>query len=107
VLGLRLLDDANEIGASFRLDDGGLLLLFEPERASAPGRPVPSHGAIGNGHVAFAVELGTLDAFADDLRRKGVEIEQEVTWDAGGRSVYVRDPAGNSVELVEGEAWTL
>jgi catechol 2,3-dioxygenase-like lactoylglutathione lyase family enzyme len=34
-----------------------------------------------------------------------VEIEREITWPLGGRSVYFRDPAGNSVEFVEGEIW--
>ena len=72
---------------------------------SAPGRPVPSHGATGPGHVALAVETGAIDAFAWELRREGVEIEREITWDEGGRSLYVRDPAGNSVKLIEGEAW--
>ena len=82
-----------------------MLLIFDPARSSVPGRPVPSHGALGAGHVAFAVDEGELDAFGERLRRSGVEIESEVTWDEGGRSLYVRDPAGNSVELIEGEAW--
>lgn len=107
VLGLRSLGDPTELSAAFRLDDGGVLLVFDPSRSSVPGRPVPSHGATGAGHVAFTVELGSLDAIADDLRRRGVTIEQEVTWDEGGRSVYIRDPAGNSVELIEGEAWPM
>jgi catechol 2,3-dioxygenase-like lactoylglutathione lyase family enzyme len=105
VLKLRLLEEPDELGAVFRLDDDGVLLVFDPGRASAPGRPVPSHGATGPGHVAFALRAGGLEAFAVELRRHGVEIEREITWDEGGRSLYVRDPAGNSVELIEGEAW--
>jgi catechol 2,3-dioxygenase-like lactoylglutathione lyase family enzyme len=104
-LRLRLLEEPDELGAVFRLDDGGVLLIFDPVRASAPGRPVPSHGASGPGHVAFSVEAGGLDAFAVALRQRGVEIEREITWDEGGRSLYMRDPAGNSVEIIEGEAW--
>lgn len=105
VLGLRPLEDFDELGAVFRLPDGGLLLLFDPSRASAPGRKVPAHGARGSGHVAFSVERDGLDVFAAELRRRGLEIEREIAWDEGGRSLYLRDPAGNSVELVEGEAW--
>jgi catechol 2,3-dioxygenase-like lactoylglutathione lyase family enzyme len=104
-LRLRLLEEPDELSAVFRLDDGGVLLVFDPGRASAPSRPVPSHGATGPGHVAFAAEAGSLEAFAAELRGRGVEIEREITWDEGGRSLYVRDPAGNSVELIEGEAW--
>jgi hypothetical protein len=51
------------------------------------------------------VDGGGLDALAAELRRRGVEIEREIAWDEGGRSLYVRDPDGNSVELIEGEAW--
>jgi len=104
-LGLRLVDGPDELAAAFRLDDGGVLLIFDPSRASVPGRPAPSHGATGAGHVAFRVEEGTLDAWAETLRQQGVEIELERPWQGGGRSIYVRDPAGNSVELVEGELW--
>lgn len=103
--GLRAIEEPDELAAAFRVADGGVLLIFDPQRASAPNRPVPSHGATGPGHVAFSVKAGTLDAFASVLRSRGLEIERDVTWDRGGRSLYVRDPAGNSVELVEGEAW--
>jgi catechol 2,3-dioxygenase-like lactoylglutathione lyase family enzyme len=105
VLGLRLVDGPDELAAAFRLDDGGVLLIFDPQRASQPGRPVPSHGASGVGHVAFSLAEGELDAAAAELRDGGVEIEREIEWPQGGRSIYVRDPAGNSVELVEGDIW--
>ena len=104
VLGLRLVD-ADALVTAFRLDDRALLLVFDAERSSAAGRPVPSHGAKGPGHVAFAVEPGELDAWTERLRRAGVAIEQEVEWGDRGRSLYVRDPAGNSVELVDGDMW--
>jgi catechol 2,3-dioxygenase-like lactoylglutathione lyase family enzyme len=105
VLGLRLVDRPDELSAAFRLDDGGMLLLFDPARASAPGRFVPSHGSTGAGHVAFGVRPGELDAFADELRSRSIRIERKIEWDERGRSIYFRDTAGNSVELVEGELW--
>lgn len=99
-LGLREVEEG-----VFRLDDGGVLLLFDAVRSSQPGRPVPSHGPAGGSvHVAFAVE--TLDGWPERLRERGVEVEHEHEWARGGaRSLYVRDPAGNSVELVEGDLW--
>lgn len=102
--GVRLLRQADALTAALRVDDGRVLLIFDPARSSDPDRFVP-HGATGPGHVAFSVASGTLDAWVDELRARGVEIEREITWSQGGRSVYVRDPAGNSVELIEGEAW--
>jgi catechol 2,3-dioxygenase-like lactoylglutathione lyase family enzyme len=104
-IGLRPIDPPDDLSAAFRLDDGGLLLIFDPSRSSAAGRFVPSHGATGPGHVAFRIVEGELDRYADHLRAAGIEIEREITWPLGGRSLYVRDPAGNSVELVEGEIW--
>ncbi len=105
VLGLRLVEEPDELGAAFRLPDGGMLLLFDPGLASQPGRRVPSHGASGAGHVAFGVEPGSLEDWAGRLRGREVEVEQTVDWDGRGRSLYVRDPAGNSVELVDGDIW--
>ncbi len=105
VLGLRLVEEPDELSAAFRLPGGAMLLLFDPGLASRPGRPVPSHGASGAGHVAFGVEAGSLEDWSAGLRDRGVEVERTVEWDGRGRSLYVRDPAGNSVELVDGDIW--
>jgi len=104
VLRLPPLEEPDERGAVFRLPDGGMLLLFAPALSSRPGRDVPSHGAEGAGHVAFSVHPGTLDELAGALREQGIEIEREIDW-GRGRSLYFRDPAGNSVELVDGDIW--
>lgn len=104
-LGLRLVGEPDELLASLRLPDGGMFLVFNSRVAAQPGRPVPSHGTMGAGHVAFAVGRDSLDDWAERLAGRGVEIEQAVEWESGGRSLYFRDPAGNSVELVEGDIW--
>lgn len=45
----------------------------------------------------------------DRLAEHGVAIEQEATWPEGhfrpGRSIYFRDPAGNSVEVMDADIW--
>ena len=103
VVGLTQIEPPDPHSAAFQLEDGNVLLMFDPSRTSAPGRFVPEHGTNGAGHVAFRVE--DLDEAAAELGRHDVEIEREITWPKGGRSVYFRDPAGNSVEYVEGEIW--
>ena len=105
VLGLRLVAGPGELAAAFRLPSGAMFLVFDPSASGAPGRDVPSHGATGSGHVAFAVGQGQLEGWRALLDELGIEIEREVTWDQGGRSLYVRDPAGNSVELTEDDLW--
>jgi catechol 2,3-dioxygenase-like lactoylglutathione lyase family enzyme len=103
VVGLTAIEPPDAHSAAFRLEDGNLLLVFDSSRTSEPGRFVPAHGTTGQGHLAFKVD--DLESFARVLSAHDVEIEREITWPKGGRSVYFRDPAGNSVEYVEGEIW--
>ncbi len=103
VIGLALIEADPDLLAALRLPQGGVLLVFDPANAAAPGRHVPSHGAEGPGHVAFRVE--NLDAWREHLTAHQVAIEREVHWGAELASIYVRDPAGNSVELANGELW--
>ena len=103
-LGLRLVERVEGLVAAFRLSDGAMLLVFDPRNSSMPGRPAPSHGAAGSGHIAFQVNGAELSEWRARLLELGVAIEQE----HGGPVVsqlYFRDPAGNSVELVRGELW--
>lgn len=104
VLGLEVLSRFGERGTALRCGEG-MLLLFDPEAARAGGGAgVPAHGARGPGHVAFAVTLDELAAWRDRLTGAGVDIESEVEW-TNGRSIYFRDPAGNSVELATPGIW--
>ena len=88
----------------------GMFLVFNPARTSGEpslvgGALVPAHGATGPGHVAFAVADADIPAWRARLDAAGVAIESEVTWPRGGRSLYLRDPAGNCVELASPKLW--
>lgn len=81
-----------------------MLLLFDPSATARQHAP-PPHGATGPGHVCFAVPEAELDAWRARLEAAGVAIEHEQLWPRGGRSLYLRDPAGNSVELATPRIW--
>lgn len=93
----------------FRLD-GQMLLVFRPEVTGIPPEPgaslpVPPHGATGPGHVCFAVAGDAIDGWRARLEERGIAIEADFEWPQGGRSIYCRDPAGNSVEFAEPRIW--
>ncbi|MFO1143760.1 MAG: glyoxalase/bleomycin resistance/extradiol dioxygenase family protein, partial [Amaricoccus sp.] len=48
-----------------------------------------------------------LDQWRARLERAGVAVEADFRWPNGSRSIYVRDPAGNSVEFAEPALWGL
>jgi catechol 2,3-dioxygenase-like lactoylglutathione lyase family enzyme len=106
VLGLELI--AQEAGRHvfFRVGDRDVLLLFRAE-TTLKGDPLPAHGAQGPGHFALGILADSLDDWRARLQRHGVVIEKEVDWPRGGRSLYFRDPAGNSVELITPRVWGL
>lgn len=104
VLGLETVSDMAERGVALRCGRA-VLLLFDPEVTGRGSELVGAHGARGAGHVAFAVRREELDAWRAHLADCDVEIESAVDWPAGGRSVYLRDPAGNSVELAAPPVW--
>lgn len=105
VVGLTL--DSSQPGL-FRFFRAGpaMLLVFEPE-AAGRNRNVPAHGATGPGHACFAVAEASLDRWKGRMVSHGVPIEHEQTWPRGGRSFYVRDPAGNSIEFATPRIWGL
>lgn len=87
-----------------------VLLVFNPAATAAPPAPdavlpVPAHGATGPGHFCLAVAGEALDRWRAHLQAEGVRIEADFRWPNGARSVYVRDPAGNSIELAEPRIW--
>ena len=104
VLGLSLLGRDADRHVFFRVGAAGVLLIFNPE-TTIKGGDLPAHGTTGPGHFALGIRPETLDDWRRHLGANGIVIEKEVTWPRGGRSLYFRDPAGNSVELVTPGVW--
>jgi XTP/dITP diphosphohydrolase len=87
-----------------------MLLLFNPLKSEAKPKSstsAPPHGAHGPGHVCFSASSQELDAWRKHLESHGIGIEADFEWSEGGRSIYCRDPAGNSVEFAEPRIWGL
>ena len=88
----------------------GMLLVFNPLKSEAKPRSfasAPPHGAHGPGHVCFAASAEELDMWRRHLEGHVIAIEADFEWPGGGRSIYCRDPAGNSVEFAEPRIWGL
>jgi catechol 2,3-dioxygenase-like lactoylglutathione lyase family enzyme len=108
LLGLERIARVGERHVFFRCGPG-ILLVFNPEETRLPPQnptmPVPPHGATGEGHVCFALGADDLVAQHAVLVREGITIEADFRWPNGARSIYIRDPAGNSVEFAEPRLW--
>ncbi len=81
----------------FDMGDSAALGLWTPKAAIgalADGR--------GGAHVHFAlrIPLGTIDSWQVRLEGLGYDVLR-VEFDSGNRSIYVDDPDGNCVELME------
>ena len=107
VFGLELVSKVPGRLVSFRCGQQ-MLLLFNPDksREANPDILIPRHGTEGEGHFCFRARDGAeIDAWCAHFARLGVAVERLHVWQNGARSVYVRDPAGNSVEVGEAGMW--
>ena len=104
VLGLEVLLRTEDNHISFRCGPG-VVHVFDPA-SSRDRESLPAHGADGPVHVAFGVPTDQLAAWRRHFNRHDVAVEHTKQWDEGRRSLYVRDPAGNSVELVSDSLWS-
>lgn len=107
VLGLPPASAGSDLMIAFRTGPGSVLLVFDPSVSGVSGRDVPSHGASGEGHVALLIDEGSYTEWLAALSDAGVPVEQEIDWGNGVRSIYMRDPARNSVELITGDLWAV
>jgi len=109
VIGLDLIAKVADRHVFFRCG-AGVLLLFNAEatrQQPLPGAkyPVPGHGANGEGHLCFAATAAEIEGWVARLKLAGVAIEADFEWPGEGRSIYFRDPAGNSIEFAEPRIW--
>jgi len=106
VLGLEVFKKVAGRHVFFRCGDQ-MFLLFNPDQTQQEENGFPTHGARGEGHVAFAISADTYEAWKQRLQEEDVEIEYEAIWPSGGKSMFFRDPAGNSAELATKQTWLL
>ena len=109
VLGLDRIQRAANRHVIYRIG-GSVLLIFNPEQTEQPplnpDMPVPSHGARGAGHVCLVLTRDEIAVMRKHLLDWNVPVDAEFDWPGGARSLYVRDPAGNSIEFAEAHLWS-
>ncbi|TPN83565.1 glyoxalase/bleomycin resistance/extradiol dioxygenase family protein [Mesorhizobium sp. CU2] len=111
IIGLEPLGKVEGRHVFFRCGDG-VLLLFNAEATRIPPAPdarlqVPPHGTVGEGHLCFAASADEIAEWRNRLAAKDIAIESDFEWPQGGRSIYIRDPSGNSIEFAEPRIWGL
>ncbi len=97
--------------AALDVEGKQVLLLFKhggsSEPMHMPGGVLPGHDGEGTSHFAFAIQEVDVEPWERWLREQGVEVESEVEWEEGGRSLYFRDPDGHLLELVSPGVWEI
>lgn len=106
ILGLDVIAEVPSRHVFFRCGTQ-VLLIFNPTYTSNQmGQDIPPpHGSFGRGHVCFRANEAELAKWRTCLDQNLIPIESEVSWPNGGKSIYFRDPAGNSLELAESRIW--
>jgi catechol 2,3-dioxygenase-like lactoylglutathione lyase family enzyme len=103
ILGLKKVVSWDD-GMAFRVGPG-VLLLFDREKLPAREEPMAAHGTSGTGHVCLLAREGDYDAWKARLEGERVAITHEHEWESGFRSCYFSDPAGNLLEIADGDLW--
>jgi len=103
VLGLKLLNANHERGMIFLDSAGDCIVLMKTETTIAPVRQRDAHHA-------FHIEADQYEAVIKELKDKEIEIlledERKERAVVAGRSIYIPDPDGNVIELVDMYAYS-
>jgi catechol-2,3-dioxygenase len=92
-------------GVAFRAGSGVVLLFDRAALANREG-PISQHGTVGPGHACLlAPGPGSYEGWLDRLAEAGIEITHHHRWESGRRSFYFSDPAGNLLEIADGDLW--
>lgn len=108
ILALEKIQRVTDRHVFYRIGGSVLLLFNADETEKPPGNPdlpVPPHGARGPGHVCLVLTRDEITVMRKHLLDWNIPLDAEFDWPNGARSLYVRDPAGNSVEFSEVRLW--
>lgn len=99
----------NDLMLAFEAGTSQMLLVFLrghcEEDHEMYGGVIPGHRGDGPAHMAFHISVRDYDRWREHFKRSGVPITGEITFPAGGRSLYFNDPSGNVLELATPGHW--
>ena len=102
--GFPVISDFGERGCAMRAGQCQVLLLFT--KGASRAIPTP-HDGDGELHLAFAIPAAELSKWESWLRERGIAVEEKRKWEAGGWSLYFRDPDRHLLELATPGIWSI
>ena len=103
IFGFQIIDGEGGRLWSMHVHDRQILLLCK--KGASANMERTAHDGDGRLHLAFAIPAEELHAWESWLARHGVAIEDKVTWERGGCSLYFRDPDQHILEVATPGVW--
>jgi catechol 2,3-dioxygenase-like lactoylglutathione lyase family enzyme len=104
IFGFRVISNFGPRGCAMKAGDRQVLLLFK--KGASKGITSP-HDGDGELHIAFAIPPAQLGPWKEWLAENEIALEEEHTWEAGGTSLYFRDPDRHLLEVVTPGVWSI
>jgi catechol 2,3-dioxygenase-like lactoylglutathione lyase family enzyme len=104
IFGFRLISDFGGRGCAMRAADRQVLLLFRKGASVATTSP---HDGDGELHLAFAIAAAELAHWEAWLAENDIAVEEKRAWEAGGQSLYFRDPDRHLLEIATPGVWSI
>ena len=104
IFGFPVISDFGERGCALQAGDRQVLLLFKKGGSRAIQSP---HDGDGELHLAFAIPAAALVDWETWLAQNGIAVEEKRTWEAGGQSLYFRDPDRHLLEVATPGVWSI
>jgi len=104
IFGFSVISEFGERGCALHAGPRQVLLLFKKGASLAITSP---HDGDGELHLAFAIPSAQLGNWESFLQERGIAVEEKRKWEAGGWSVYFRDPDRHLLELATPGTWSV
>jgi catechol 2,3-dioxygenase-like lactoylglutathione lyase family enzyme len=104
IFGFRVISDFGGRGCAMAAGHRQVLLLFKKRGSLTITSP---HDGDGELHIAFAIPAAELSRWEAWLAENNIAIEEKTTWEAGGRSLYFRDPDRHLLEVATPGVWSI